>query len=271
MKYFALVFTLILIVNSARSLEKGCQLKPSQLNDFGTEITKIVDAQDRTLPAQIPIQSEFEIKYRNGVANYYGTFEGFFRPQEDNFFSVVPVPILGFDVTKERIVIYICAHYTEDPSESHMTVYFLRGYHIDPMNKRNFVGDLFFSPSLKVKPVPASLIGISEVRKFFLQIFRFIPFVDLYFEAWSVAQSFFGNLLGDVTGFGVERIELTPSYFKVSSGVNLASPREAKINRTFQLKRPNLRDGASKKSLKGPDDKVLSDLDSADVEYEEIP
>lgn len=278
MKYFVAIFgALLLVSHVVQALETGCQFQPGQLNEFGSRITLLVDKENRSLPHKIPIQSEFELKLHDGVLNYYGTFEGFFRPQEDNFFSLVPVPILGFDVSKERVVVYICAHYTENPEDSHMTIYFMRGHHIDPINLNNFVGDIFYDPSLKVKAVPASLIGISEFRKFFLQIFRYIPFVDVYFETWSLLQTVFANAIGDITGIGVERIELTRTYLRVSSGVNLNSPREARISRTFKLKRRELGTGASaaettKKTFKDLDENsVLYGPDTLPMEYEENP
>ncbi|MCB0371082.1 MAG: hypothetical protein KDD45_17100, partial [Bdellovibrionales bacterium] len=174
-----------------------------------------------------------------------GTFEGFFRPSEDDFVSLIPVPILGFDVSRERIVVYACAHIEPDTKKTHLTMYFMRGYHIDPVSFSNFWGDLFHGPTLTVRPIPASLLGISVIKKFFLRIFRFIPFSDVYFDAWSNVQRLLANALGDVTGFGVERVELTEDYVKLSSGVNLESPREALFNKKFNLKKPELGPGAS--------------------------
>ncbi len=253
--------------SSSNAFEYGCRLQPSDLNNYGTRVTSILAARKESLPKTIPLQSNFQLKSKEGQAHYYGTFEGFFRPENDEFMSIIPVPILGFDISKDRIVLYVCAHYSTVPEESHLTVYFLRGYHIDPPKITNFVGDLFYSPSLKVKPVPATLLGIGEIKKLFIQVFRFIPFVDLYFETFSVVQAFFANMLGDVTGFGVERIELTEKYVRVSSGVDLASPRNARISKVFSLKRPELGPAAGK-SFKGSDAKIISDLEGPTPEYD---
>jgi hypothetical protein len=59
-----------------------------------------------------------------------------------------------------------------------------------------------------------------------LQIFRFIPFSSFPFDALGLVQTFFAKIFGDVTGFGVERVEVTQDYVKVSSGVDLKSPRD---------------------------------------------
>lgn len=275
MRHLYLIFISILVIaSSSFGYEHGCSLQPRELNAFGTKVTSAVAKMKTSVPKNIPLQSEFEFETKQGEKKFYGTFEGFFRPQNDDFFSIIPVPILGFDVTKDRIVLYVCAHYSEKKEESHMTIYFLRGYHLDPPTFGTFFGNLVYDPQMKVKPVPATLLGIGEIKMFFLQIFRFIPFVDIYFETFSLVQRFFANMLGDVTGFGVERIELTEDFLRVSSGVNLASPREARFSKTFKIKRPELgpgANGAAKKSLTGPEEEVLRDLEGNTVEYEEVP
>ncbi len=262
--FFILAMTVIVLQGQA--FETGCSLQPKDLNKYATGVTKILAARKEALPKTIPLQSDFQFSSKNGAMQYYGTFEGFFRPENDDFFSIIPIPILGFDVTKDRVVLYLCAHYSSNKDDSHMTIYFLRGYHIDPPKLSNFVGDLFYDPQLKIKAVPATLLGIGEIKMFFIQIFRYIPFVDVYFETFSLVQRFLANTLGDVTGLGVERIELTEKYVRVSSGVDLESPRNARISKTFTLNRPNLGDGA-KKSFQADDNKVLSDLNSGKIDY----
>ena len=267
MKLFAFIILIFnLVAPQSNAFETGCSLQPKDLNSYATGITKILAARKEALPKTIPLQSDFQFSSKNGVTQFYGTFEGFFRPENDDFFSIIPIPILGFDITKDRVVLYVCAHYSSKKEDSHMTIYFLRGYHIDPPKLSNFVGDLFYDPQLKVKAVPATLLGIGEIKMFFIQIFRYIPFVDVYFETFSLVQRFLANTLGDVTGFGVERIELTEKYVRVSSGVDLESPREARISKTFTLMRPNLGDG-TKKSFQADDNKVLSDLNSGKIDY----
>ena len=271
---YLVIFSILSLSQYSFSFETGCSLQPHELNDFGTTVTKKIAALKSSMPKNIPLQSEFEFETKQGVNKFYGTFEGFFRPQNDDFFSVIPLPILGFDITKDRIVLYVCAHYSDKKEESHLTIYFLRGYHLDPPSLGTFAGNLIYDPQLKVKPVPATLLGIGEIKMFFIQIFRYIPFVDVYFETFSLIQRFLANMLGDVTGFGVERIELTEDFFRVSSGVDLNSPREARISKTFKLKRPDLGPGAAtaaaKKTFNAPDAKVLRDLEGNSVEYEEV-
>lgn len=272
MKYFILVTILILfgLKSQVYAFEAGCSLKPNQLNEYGTKITEIVDSKNGSLPDTIPLQSDFRISSRGGQKTYKGTFEGFFRPLIDDFISITPLPFVGFDISRDRVVLYVCAHYSDKKEDNHVTIYFLRGYHIDPKNLRNFIGDYIYDPSLKVKAVPATLIGISEFRKFFVQIFRILPFVDIYFETISLLQQALAGFIGDITGLGVERIEITDKFVRVSSIVDLNSPRDARRTTTFTPKRPQLGPGAdpNRSITRSSTEEALSELEKNTIEYE---
>lgn len=232
----------------APALETNCSLMPNQINAYATKMAQEVHSQNTNLPDSIILQTKVEMQFDSKKGSkFYGTVEGFFRPAEDDFISPTQLPVLGFDLTRDRIVLYVCANYDENPANTHFTVYFLRGYRIDNLKYRidklkysNFFsdiinGDIINGAVMKISPVPASLIGISKIKKFFLDIFKYIPFSDIYFDSWNLVQQFVANLFGDVTGVGVERIEITPEYFKISSKVNLDSPRDAWISKTFLL------------------------------------
>lgn len=268
-----------LVTLQAFALEFNCKLKPNEINGYGTSIVEKVALKKMSLPEDIPLQTEFEADFDTKNGNkFYGTFEGFYRPSEDDFISLTELPVLGFDVSKERIVIYVCANYDPNPRKTHLTIYFLRGYHIDPTSFSNFWGDMIQKPHMKIRPVPASLLGISKIKKFFLRIFRFIPFSSNFFDTWSLLQRLIANSVGDITGFGVERIEATEEYFKLSSGVNLDSPRESIYKKTFKLKKPDLGPGtqgnnsaASSRSFANKNDQqVLNAVDNSKVLYEEL-
>lgn len=281
-KMFWLLAILFSMTRVASAFEMGCKIQPSQLNDYATGLTKIIAQEKRSLPDNIPVNSGIKFSMSNGIKKYTGSFEAFFRPSEDDFISFIPfLPLIGADVSRDRVVLYICAHVTENPEDTHMTIYFLRGYNLDylsmtsePWRVGTIVANKIYGPQLKVKAVPASLVGIGEVRKFFLKVFRYIPFVDIYFETFSLVQRVIANAFGDITGLGVERIELTRSFLRISSVVNLDSPREARVTKSFKLKVPELGPGAkaaAPSSFKAPDDTVLDKLDNAPIEYEEIP
>lgn len=248
--------------------EEGCQIAPNQLNKIGTKLARIVEKENRSLPKNMTIQSDFELSKENGKDKAVGTFEAFLRPENDDFYSLIPIPILGFDVSKDRIVVYICAHFDENPEKTHLTVYFMRGYHIDPINFDNFWGDVIQKPKLEVKPVPASLLGISEFKKLFLRIFRFIPISGVFFDTFSLLQRLITGTVGDITGFGVEKIELTMDRLQVASKVDLDDPSEAFYSKTFMLRRPKLGNGVD--SFEGTDEQVLKKIDSNKVDFKEI-
>lgn len=268
----------LLISINIFALEYNCKLKPNEINGYGTAIVEKIAKKKMSLPENIPLQTEFEADFdtKNG-SKFYGTFEGFYRPSEDDFISLTELPVLGFDVSKERIIVYVCANYDPNPKKTHLTIYFLRGYHIDPTTFSNFWGDLLHKPNMKILPVPASLLGISKIKQFFLRIFRFIPFSGNFFDTWSLLQRFIAQSVGDITGFGVERIEVTEEYFKVSSGVNLDSPRESIYKKTFKLKKPDLGPGtqsnssaANRSFMNKNDQQVIKNLDNNNVLYEEV-
>lgn len=273
-----LLFGFIFISLPTLALEYNCKLKPNQINSYGTAIVEKVAQKKMSLPEDIPLQTEFEADYDSkGESKFYGTFEGFYRPAEDDFISLTELPVLGFDVSKERIIIYVCANYDPNPKKTHLTIYFLRGYHIDPTTFSNFWGDVIQKPHMKIRPVPASLLGISKIKQFFLRIFRFIPFSSNFFDSWSLLQRLIAQSVGDITGFGVERIEATEDYFKVSSGVNLDSPRESIYKKTFKLKKPDLGPGTqgnnasmSRSFANKNDQQVLNSLETNKVSYEEL-
>lgn len=275
---FRFLFSLFFMSLPTLALEYNCKLKPNEINSYGTSIVEKIAKKKMSLPENIPLQTEFEADFDsvNG-SKFYGTFEGFYRPSEDDFISLTELPVLGFDVSKERIIVYVCANFDPNPKKTHLTIYFLRGYHIDPTTFSNFWGDMLYKPHMKIRPVPASLLGISKIKMFFLRIFRFIPFSSNFFDTWSLLQRFIAESVGDITGFGVERIEITQEYFKVSSGVNLDSPRESIYKKTFKLKKPELGPGTESNSSANTrsfsnknDQEVLKELETNDVQYDEV-
>ncbi|MBK7962662.1 MAG: hypothetical protein IPK04_16595 [Bdellovibrionales bacterium] len=68
-----------------------------------------------------------------------------------------------------------------------------------------------------------------------MKLFKYIPFASSLFDTAGSVQRFFANLFGDLTGLGVERVEMTPEIVTVASGVNLDSPRKVKIQKSFKI------------------------------------
>ncbi len=223
----------------ARALDYGCQLKPNQLNEVGTRFVKMAASKNQSLPNSITITSNFYGEWhptKEAAKNKMrGTVEGFYRPEIDDYYSITPLPFFGVAINRDRNVIYICAHIDQDPKKTHFTAYMMRGFDMDPTNFGNFVGDLLSGPSLTVKPLPASLIGISEIRKKFLFWLHWFPFFNEGIEATDSLQRFIVSKIGDFTGIGVERITLTKEFIEIASGINLNDPTDARMIRKIQI------------------------------------
>ena len=241
-KQFVFIFLMgILSSLSAVALEYGCMLQPNQLNETGTRLVKKAHAQDRSLDDAIIVKSELTGKIKsfdNEKKNKMnGTIEGFFRPQDDEYYSILPVPMFGVLLSRDRHVLYICAHVDDDPKKTHFTVYLMLGYDMDPNNWANFFGDLFAPTQLTVKPATLSVLGLSEIRKKFLFLVDWLPLFEFGFETVSAIQRLISNVIGDITEMGIERITVTNEYVELAGGVNLDHPEKATLVKRYPLKK----------------------------------
>lgn len=238
--YFLFLLATLVLSSTSEALEYGCQLKPNQLNEVGTRFVKVAKSKKQSLPNSITITSNFsgEWNTNSGKNKMDGTVEGFYRPEVDDYYSIIPLPLFGVAISRDRNVVYICAHVDPDPKKTHFTAYMMRGFDMDPNSFGNFIGDLFTGPSLKVKPLAASLIGITEVRKRFLFWLNWFPLFNAGLEATDGIQRFIASKIGDFTGFGVERITLTKEYVEIASGIDLDNPTKAVLIRKTQIGAP---------------------------------
>ena len=235
MKNIAVLF-IVLFAFKAHALEFGCQLKPSQINEVGTRMVKSYADKKQSVPNSLVITADFETEFssdKSNPANQYamGTLEGFYRPTDDDFYSLIPIPVLGISLSRERNMVYLCAHFDQDPAKTHITVYMLRGYYLDPTNLSTVVGNITNGPSLKIKPLTAALVDLSRIRKEFLTFLKWIPLLDVGLDATNGIQRILSNLLGDFTGIGVERLTMTNSGVEIATGVILQNPGKAVITK----------------------------------------
>ena len=234
---------LVLAVN-AEALEYGCRLKVNELDGRGTQIVKDAKRAGKSLPNSITIATSFSGQWSNqdGTSNskVKGTIEGFYRPEDDGFFSIVPLPVFGIDLKRSRNVIYICAHADPDPAKTHFTAYMMRGFDLDrEVTFGNMMGDMFAGPQLNIKPLSLSLFSFSEIKRKFLFWLQWFPLLEIGFQATDGLQRLIANALGDFTSLGVERITLTKDFFEIASGIDQDNPSEAKIIRKVRLKKPD--------------------------------
>jgi hypothetical protein len=232
MKQLLTIF-ILLIGFKAQALEFGCQLKPTEINDFGTKMVKAYADRNQSVPDSIVLTSDFETSSSDDAASKYttGTLEGFYRPVDDDFYSLIPIPVLGVALSRDRNMVYLCAHADKDPAKTHITVYMLRGFHLDPTTLSTVVGNAANGPSLKIRPLTAALVDITRIRKEFLTFLKWIPLLDVGLEATNGIQRILSNLLGDFTGVGVERLTMTNDGIEIATGVILMNPTQSKITK----------------------------------------
>lgn len=231
-----LIFILLTTLGiQAQALEYGCQLHPKDLNEMGTRMVKSFAARKQSVPNSLVVTSDFEVgsSGNESESTQYakGTLEGFYRPAQDDFYSLIPIPILGIALSRERNMIYVCAHYDTDPRKTHVTVYMLRGYYLDPTSLGTVIGNLASGPRLEVKPLTAALVDINSIRKDFLHFLKWIPLIDIGLNATNGIQRLLVNLIGDFTGVGVERLTMTMEGVEIASGINLKNPEKATIKK----------------------------------------
>jgi len=239
MKILALALIFFTAVR-AQALEYGCQLQPKNIGPVGSRMVKAFTDKKQSVPDSLVLTADFEGETSFGATpdkDMRGTLEGFYRPREDDFYSLLPIPALGISLRRERNMIYVCAHYDQDPKKTHATIYMLRGYHLDPTGLGTLIGDLFKGPQLQVKPLTASLVDISGLRRDFLFLLRWLPMLDLGLAATDGIQRLITVVVADFAGVGVERLTMTPEGVEIATGVDLKNPRKATIKKFIAFKK----------------------------------
>lgn len=226
-----LALFILLLGTQAHALDYGCQLKPDQINDVGTRMVKAYADKKQSVPDSLVITADFETVIGEDKPYAMGTLEGFYRPKDDDFYSLIPIPVLGISLSRTRNMVYLCAHYDADPAKTHVTVYMLRGFHLDPTSVSTAIGNFANAPSLKIRPLTAALVDISRIRKEFLTFLKWIPLLDVGLDATNGIQRILSNLLGDFTGVGVERLTMTAEGVEIATGVILNNPKKAVITK----------------------------------------
>lgn len=215
-----------------------CLVKPSQLEDLTNKMLMVHQIEKRIFPESSVIQFEATgtLAPENGAQE--ATYEGIFRPEEDGFFSLTPLPFMVIELRRSRELFYVCAHTsTENPRNNYMILYFLRGYRMGPRTWDSFLGDLLFN-SVKVKPVSITPLGTSGLKKLFSSQNGFNPLgiFLIPIEITDTVQRALTNALSTFTKVGVERITLTSTNLELASGVDLERPHKALLKKNIALK-----------------------------------
>lgn len=220
-----------------------CLIKPDQIGPTAQKIFVVNKQDHQYFPNESVLQMDVEsqISLQDGQFKNQSvlTFEGFFRPDESNMFSVLPIPLFVAQLERERHVVYVCAHKEEaNPSQDYIIVYFLTGYRISRPTMSTFIGDMLFD-SIDVKPISLVPIGTIPFRHLIENKLKGSPFVLLAVpvDLFTQLQNMVVHVLSFFTGIGVERITVTDQNINLASGINLKKPQTAVTSIDMPLKK----------------------------------
>jgi hypothetical protein len=245
MKYLLGIFFILCssFAFATSSIEQQCTLKPSQLGPVATKILRNYRKAGLNYPGSSVIRSDMEVNFTNqeGGNQITATYEAFVRIEKNGRFSAIPIPLITVDLSRERDIVYICAHVEPDTKKNFFVVYFLTGYNLGKFSFRSMLGDFFFN-SVKVSPVTFSPISFDMVEGALEGLQKYLPFKIIFFpiktglELASQAQRLMMSPLKKIFPIGVERIVMTDTEVILSTGVNLQSPKESTVDYRINLK-----------------------------------
>lgn len=224
----------------AFAIGEHCMVKPNELSQVAKKIFRVNKEEGQYFPNESTIQMnvESDVVFENGElkSQTTSTIEGFYRPDDSNLFSLLPIPLFVAQLERERHIVYLCAHNEDDPKKSYVIIYFLRGYRISPPGFGTFIGDFLFS-SVKVEPIMLVPFGTIPFKNFFENSLGNTPFRLLSVPVDIIAQiqNAVVTVLSFFTGIGAERITITDTEINISSGVNLNQPDRVRFSKTISL------------------------------------
>lgn len=223
------------------SPHRGCLVHPKDIPVVGTRAVLAAVEDKESLPDSMNVQADVDAEISDTTSLGQGTFEGYYRPREDGFYSVLPIPIFGFELSRDRNLIYVCAHGDTDSKKNHFTIYLMRGFHLDPLHYGTIIGDLFSKPKLEVKALSPVLVPLGRLQSQLPRGAGQLIFLPFQLFAWqltavTVVQRLFSNVIGDISGMSIERIILTEDTLEIASGVDLEHPEKARWKKSFDLK-----------------------------------
>ncbi|MCM2281546.1 MAG: hypothetical protein NDI61_06840 [Bdellovibrionaceae bacterium] len=221
----------------------SCALKSTDLNAKSTLILKDFAESDGSLPDRMIIGNSIRLYSGDGETpgGMRAVQEAFYRPLKDATYAVLPLPILGVEVTRDRHVLYVCGRADMGAGAYEVTLYIMKGYHLDPSDLSTIFGNIFNAAEIKVAPVSISTINLAQLNNGILSIFNDIPIIRQLIRLPQipilVAQAIATRLYSDFAGLGVERVILTEKYIELATGVDLENPTRARKIRRIDLKK----------------------------------
>jgi hypothetical protein len=224
----------------AEGYRHECRIQPRDIPVIGTRAIKAARADKASLDDSLLIQSNFSGRISDSESEGELTIEGYFRPMANGFYPVLPLPLFGFEFSRAKDVIYVCAHITPDPAKQEITVYFLRGSQMDPPSIGTIFQDVFSKPEMQVRGKAPVLIPLGTISSGgglpdIIQLpFKIITFPLSVYEG---VQGILAQIFGGMTGFSIDRLVLKDSTLEIASGVDLERPERARIKNVIDLKK----------------------------------
>jgi hypothetical protein len=223
----------------AESPHLGCLIHPRDLTSVGTRAVKAAIDLKQSLPESMNVQADIDATFTEQSIDGDITWEGFYRPERNGFYTVLPLPLFGFELSRDRNVIYVCAHLDRDVSKQHFTVYLMRGYHLDPTTLNTVIGNLFSKAQLKVSALSPVILPLGSLdREGKSSDIIHLPWkmFSWQFAVVGGIQRLVSNVVGGVSGLSVERIILTNDRLELASGIDLNNPEKAFWKRTINFR-----------------------------------
>ena len=226
-----------LLPQSGHALEFGCMISPEDIPQVATRILKKVHDQKKPFPNTVNTQTFFQGNIHspnsdpsNEPDGMDATFEGFFRPLDDLQYSFFALPFLEFQFTRQHDLVYICGHGDRDPKKTHLTLYVLSGYSLDPWSISTPFEDYFHPNEISFGSVQVEAIGIRDKVPLF-PILERIPvlgqIVRIPDEILGKINNAFGEAITLPAGAHIQRMVLTTDYIELDSGFDPKNPDEA--------------------------------------------
>ncbi len=252
---YSLVAGLLASSLLAANAQAAC-VQPNDLNRLTTNALHYFRDRDRYFPNTLLIQSNLEgnissssetIGFENTKHNQsptsqtqvstHGELEAIYRPIKSGYYSLLPIPALGFELSRNDSLIYVCAHLEAEVENSQVVIYFLRGHKLDGFRVSNMISDLLYGEKISVQPMSLSLLGAETLNDgiFNSKSLGIFKLLSLPLLPYDMVQKFSTELISSFTKLGVERITIRAHALELATGVDLQNPNEALIRKTIEF------------------------------------
>jgi hypothetical protein len=192
-------FLLLLLINSVSSAK--CIISPENIEKVAANVKW--QNENGTEENTAVIRADVNASMARGKNVTVSDYEAFLRPDRDEAFQPLPIPLFMVQMDKKVDSIYICAHLDSGaPAKNLTVVYFLRQNRISPITPMPLpfrqLGKLIWGP-LENTPFIVTKIPLTVLGRI---------------------QAIFVHAFSDLTRFGIDRVRITSTKIELLSGGN---------------------------------------------------